>query len=137
MLIQPYLTFDGKCEEALEFYKGALGAEVELLMRYSQAPEAPPPGMVAPGSENKIMHVSFKIGESTVMASDGGCRNSTGFQGFCLSLIVKSEAEAQRFFTALADTGQVQMPLGPTFFSPSFGMVTDRFGIAWMVNLVP
>ncbi|MFG1395589.1 VOC family protein [Roseixanthobacter pseudopolyaromaticivorans] len=137
MLIQPYLTFDGKCEEALEFYKGALGAEVELLMRYSEAPEAPPPGMVSPGSENKIMHVSFKIGESTVMASDGGCRNSTSFHGFCLSLIVKSEAEAHRFFNALADTGQVQMPLGKTFFSPCFGMVTDHFGVAWMVNLVP
>ncbi|MFG1411813.1 VOC family protein [Xanthobacter sp. VTT E-85241] len=137
MLVQPYLTFDGKCEEALEFYKAALGAQVELLMRYSEAPEAPPPDMVAPGSENKIMHVSFKIGESTIMASDGGCRNSTSFQGFSLSLAVASEADAHRVFTALSQGRQVQMPLGKTFFSPCFGMVADRFGINWMVNLVP
>ncbi|MFG1465412.1 VOC family protein [Xanthobacter sp. DSM 24535] len=136
MLVQPYLTFDGKCEEALEFYKSALGAEVILLMRYSEAPEAPPPDMVAPGSENKIMHVSFKIGESIIMASDGGCRNATSFQGFCLSLAVGSEEEAHRFFDALGVGGQVQMPLSKTFFSPCFGMVNDRFGIAWMVNLM-
>ncbi|MFG1428243.1 VOC family protein [Roseixanthobacter glucoisosaccharinicivorans] len=137
MLVQPYLTFDGKCEEALAFYKTALGAEVDLLMRYSEAPEPPPPGMVVPGSENKIMHASFKIGESILMASDGGCRNSTSFQGFSLSLAVASEAEAQRVFTALSQGGQIQMPLGQTFFSPCFGMVADRFGISWMVNLVP
>jgi PhnB protein len=131
--VQPYLFFDGRCEEALEFYRGALGAEVEMLMRYRDAPDPPPPGMVAPGSEGKVMHASFRIGETTVLASDGQCLGKPEFRGISLSLTVASEAEADRVFSALAEAGQVQMPLGKTFFSPRFGMVADRFGVSWMV----
>jgi len=133
MLIQPYLFFDGRCEEAIEFYKQALGAEVEMLMRYSDSPEPTKPGMVPPGSENKVMHSSFRVGETTVMASDGRCQGKPGFQGFSLSLAATDEAGADRPFAALSDGGQVQMPLGKTFFSPRFGMVADRFGVSWMV----
>ncbi|HEX2135849.1 MAG TPA: VOC family protein [Microvirga sp.] len=133
MLIQPYLYFDGRCEEALEFYRRALGAEVTMLMRFRDAPDPPPPGMIAPGSEGKIMHASFRLGEATVLASDGRCQGQPEFRGFSLSLSVASEAEADRVFAALAEGGQVQMPLGKTFFSPRFGMVADRFGVSWMV----
>jgi len=135
MLVQPYLTFDGRCEEAVEFYRAALGAEVAMLIRYRDAPEPPPPGMVAPGSEDKIMHVSLRIGEATVMASDGGCRGAQRFDGFSLALIVPDATAADRAFAALAAGGEVQMPLGETFFSKRFGMVADRFGVAWMVNV--
>jgi PhnB protein len=133
MQVQPYLFFDGRCEEALEFYRRALGAEVTMFMRFKDAPEPPPPDKVAPGSENKVMHSSFRVGEAEVMASDGMCQGKPSFQGFSLSLIVSNEAEADRLFAALADGGQVQMPLAKTFFSPRFGMVTDRFGVSWMV----
>lgn len=135
MQIQPYLNFDGRCEEAINFYKKALGAESATLMRYSETPDAPPPGMVAPGSENKVMHASFRIGESTVMASDGGCRGKPGFQGITLNLSVANEAEADRAFAALAEGGKVEMPLMKTFFSPRFGMLQDRFGVSWMIYL--
>jgi PhnB protein len=135
MFIQPYLMFDGRWEEAINFYKAALGAEPLMLLRYSEIPDAPPPGMVAPGSENKICHASFRIGESTVMASDGGCHGKASFQGITLNLSVANEAEADRAFAALSDGGTVQMPLGKTFFSPRFGMVQDRFGVAWMIYL--
>jgi PhnB protein len=137
MRIEPYLFFNGRCEEAVEFYKKALGAEVLMLMRFKDSPEPHPPGMVSPGSENKIMHVSFRIGETIVMASDGRCTGQTSFQGFSLSLAVAHEAEAGRMFTALAQGGQVQMPLGKTFWSPCFGMVADRFGVGWMVTVAP
>ena len=133
MLVQPYLSFDGRCEEAIEFYRKTLGAEAVMVMRFKDSPEPPPPGMVPPGSENKIMHASLRIGDSTVMATDGGCQGNTGFQGFSLSLTVASEAEADRRFNALAAGGQVQMPLTKTFFSPRFGMAADRFGVSWMV----
>ena len=133
MLVQPYLFFDGRAEEAANFYQRALGAKVEMLMRYSESPDPPPPGMVPPGSENKVMHMSFRIGETVVMGSDGGCTNATEFKGFSLSLTVADEKEAHRVFNALADGGQVQMPLGKTFFSPCFGMLADRFGVGWMV----
>ncbi|MDJ1160087.1 VOC family protein [Chelatococcus sp. SYSU_G07232] len=136
MVVQPYLFFDGRCAEAVEFYRNALGAEVTMLMRNKEAPEAPPPGMLPPGSEDKIMHASLRIGETTVMASDGRCTGQPSFQGFSLSISVPNEAEADRVFAALADGGQVQMPLGKTFFSPRFGMVADRFGVSWMV-IVP
>jgi PhnB protein len=137
MQVQPYLFFDGRAEEAVEFYRRALGAEVEMLMRFKDAPEAPPPGMIPPGSENKVMHMSFRIGDSTILASDGNCAGKPSFQGFALSLTVKDEAEADRVFNALADGGQVQMPIGQTFFSPRFGMVADRFGVNWMVYVAP
>jgi PhnB protein len=134
MAIEPYLFFNGRCEEAVEFYKKALGAEVLMLMRYKESPEPPPPGRVPAGWENKIMHASLRIGNTSVMASDG-CSEGINFQGFSLSLSVANEAEAKRFFTALADGGQVQMPLGKTFWSPCFGMVADRFGVGWMITV--
>lgn len=135
MLVQAYLNFDGRCEEALDFYRKALGAEVQMLMRFKESPEPCDPSMVAPGSDNKIMHSSFRIGETVLMASDCGCQGKPNFQGISLSLSVKTEAEAERAFKALADGGQVQMPLTKTFWSPRFGMVSDRFGISWMVNM--
>jgi len=137
MQVQPYLFFDGRCEEAVEFYKGALGAEVEMLMRFQDSPDPPPPGMVPPGSEDKVMHTCFRIGDTAVMASDGRCQGQPSFQGFSLSLTAADEAEADRLFAALGEGGQVQMPLGKTFFSPRFGMVADRFGVSWMVVVQP
>jgi len=135
MLVQPYLFFDGRCEEALEFYRRAVGAETTMLMRFKDSPEPPPPGC-APSSDNKVMHSSFRIGETTIMASDGRAMGKPNFDGFSLSLSVASEAEADRRFNALAEGGEVIMPLGKTFFSPRFGMVSDRFGVKWMV-IVP
>jgi PhnB protein len=133
MQAQPYLFFEGRCEEAVEFYKHVLGAEVMMLMRYKDSPEPPPPGKVPPGSGNKVMHASLRIGESIIMASDGLCQGKPAFHGFSLSLSVRTEAEARRLFGALEDGGQVQMPLAKTFYSPLFGMVNDRFGVGWMV----
>jgi len=133
MQVQPYLFFDGRCEEAIEFYRKALGAEVDTMMRFSDSPEPHQPGMVPPGAENKVMHSSFRIGETTVMASDGRCTGTPSFQGFSLSITTRDDAEAQKLFTALSDGGQVQMPLSKTFFASSFGMVADKFGVSWMV----
>jgi PhnB protein len=135
--IQPYLFFDGSSEEAIEFYCKALGAEVEMMMRFKESPKAPPPGTVPAGVEDKIMHSSFRIGQTTVMASDGDSTDKPSFQGFSLSLSVPNEAEADRAFNALADGGQVKMPLTKTFWSPRFGMVEDRFGIGWMISVAP
>ncbi len=136
-IIQSYLFFNGNCEEAVEFYRTALGAEVLMTMRFKDSPDTPPPGMVPPGYENKIMHTSFRIGQTTVMASDGCDTQKPAFEGFSLSLAVATEAEAERYFNALAEGGQVKMPLTKTFWSPRFGMLTDRFGIGWMINVVP
>jgi PhnB protein len=136
MIVQAYLFFDGRCEEALAFYQRALGAELTMMMRFKEAPQPSSPGMVPPGSEDKVMHASFRIGDTTVMASDGRCLGKPNFQGFALSITAANEAQADRTFAALADGGQVQMALGKTFFSPRFGMLTDRFGVSWMV-LVP
>ncbi len=133
MLIQPYLFFDGRCEEAIEFYRKTLGAEVTMLMKYKESPEPPPPGRLPPGAQDKVMHASLRIGETTLMASDGHCQGRPAFQGFSLSLTVPDDAEAGRVFAALSDGGKVQMPLGKTFFSSSFGMLTDRFGVMWMI----
>jgi PhnB protein len=133
MLIQPYLFFEGRAEEAAEFYKKQLGAEVEMLMRNKDAPDKPPPGMLPPNSENKVMHMALKIGGTTLLGSDGNCSGKPGFQGFSLSLTARDEAEAMKVFSALADGGQVRMPLTKTFFSPSFGMLADKFGVGWMV----
>jgi PhnB protein len=137
MQVQPYLNFNGRCEEAVEFYRRALGAEVTGLIRYKDSPEPPPPGMVPPGAGDKVMHTSFRIGDTTVLASDGPCEGRPSFQGISLSLTVPNEAEAERRFASLADGGQVQMPLTKTFFSPRFGMVADRFGMSWMVYVAP
>ena len=133
MLVQPYLFFDGRCEEAIEFYRNALGAEVAMLMRWKDSPEPCPEGMIPPGSENKVMHAALRVGETIVMASDGRCQGKPNFQGFSLSIAAATEADAYRMFGALADGGQVQMPMGKTFFSPRFGMVADRFGVSWMI----
>ncbi len=137
MLVQPYLFFDGKCEDAVEFYRRALGAEVEMMMRFRDCPEPAQPGMVPPGSENKVMHAALRIGDTMVLASDGRCLGQPEFRGFALSLTAADEAEADRLFAALADGGQVQMALSKTFFSPRFGMVADRFGVSWMVYVAP
>ena len=137
MKVQPYLFFDGRCEEAIEFYRQALGAELLMMMRFKDSPDPPPPGMVPPGSENKIMHASMRLGETEVMASDGSCMGKPLFQGVSLSLSVSSEAEADRLFSVLGEGGQVQMPIGKTFFSPRFGMVADRFGVSWMIVTTP
>ncbi len=133
MQLQPYLFFDGRCEEAIEFYEKVLGADVTMLMRFKDSPEPHQPGMIPPGSEEKVMHASIRIGESTVLASDGRCHGKPKFEGFALSLTVKDDVEADRLFKALGDGGQVQMPLAKTFFSSRFGMVADRFGVSWMV----
>lgn len=135
-MVRPYLFFNGNCEQAVEFYCKALGAEVEMMMRYKDSPEPPRPGMVPPGFENKVMHCSFRIGRTTLMASDGCSQEKPSFEGFSLSLTVASEAEADRAFAALAEGGQVRMPLTKTFWSPRFGMLADRFGVAWMVYVV-
>jgi len=132
-IVQPYLFFGGRCEEAVEFYRKALGAEVEMLMRFKDSPEPPQPGMCPPDWENKVMHSSFRIGETIIMASDGHSEEQSKFQGFGLSLTLTDAAAADRFFTALTDGGQVLMPQAKTFYSPRFGMVTDRFGVLWMV----
>ncbi len=133
MLLQPYLFFDGRCEEAIEFYRQALGAELDMLMRVKDCPEPVQACMEGPDKENKVLHASIRIGDNVVMASDGMCSGQPGFDGFALSLTAADEAEAKRTFNALADGGQVQMPLSKTFFSPLFGMVADRFGVSWMV----
>ena|ERR1043166_8114565 len=133
MQVQPYLFLDGRCEEAIDFYKSVLGARVEMLMRWKDCPEPPQPGATPPGSADKIMHASLRIGEATVMVSDGNCKGKPVFQGFSLSLDAKDDAEAERLFAALGTGGQVQMPMEKTFFSSRFGLVADKFGVPWMV----
>src|SRR6202047_2558554 len=137
MQVQPYLFFDGKCEEAIEFYGRTVGAEGTMLMRFKDSPEPQHPGMCPPGAEDKVMHASIRIGDTTILASDGRCTGKPSFQGFALSLTVPDEAKAERLFGAIADGGQVQMPLSKTFFSPRFGMVADPFGASWMIYVAP
>ena len=137
MQVHPYLCFEVRCEEAFEFYRAALGAEKLMLMRFKDSPEPHQPGMVAPGTENKVMHMRFRVGDSTILASDGRCGGKPNLQGVWLSLTVRNEAEAERAFVALGNGGQVQMPMAKTFFSPRFGMVADRFGVSWMVYVAP
>jgi PhnB protein len=128
--VQPYLFFEGRCDEAIDFYRQAVGAEVPMLMRYKDSPD---PAMVAPGTGDKVMHAVLRIGDTTLFASDGRAQGSPSFQGFALSLTARDEAEADRLFAALGKGGQVHMPLTKTFFSPRFGMVADRFGVSWMI----
>ncbi|MFP5223471.1 MAG: VOC family protein [Acidobacteriota bacterium] len=130
MLVQPYLFFEGRCTEAIEFYRSAIGAEVTMLAHYKDSPD---PGMIPPGSEDKVMHANLRVGDSMMMLSDGQCQGQASFQGFSLSLSASSDAEAERLFSALAQGGNVLMPLGKTFFASSFGMLADRFGVSWMV----
>ena len=134
--VQPYLFFDGRCEEAIEFYKGALGAKVDMMMRFKDSPEPVPPGMCPPGSDDKVMHAALRIGDTVVMASDGMAGGKPEFKGFSLSVNAANEAEADKVFAALGKGGKVTMPLAKTFYSPRFGMVTDKFGVGWMV-IVP
>jgi PhnB protein len=133
MQLQPYLFFDGRCEEAIAFYRQTLAAEVVMMLRFKDSPEPPRPGMTPPGSENKIMHARIRVGDTTVLVSDGCCTGDPKFQGFSLSITVPTEDEAERLFAALGQGGQVQMPITKTFFSPRFGMVADQFGVSWMV----
>ena len=130
MQIQPYLFFDGRCDEAIEFYRSTLGAEVTMLMRFKDSPD---PETCAPGVGDKVMHANLRIGETSILVSDGRCQGQPSFQGFSLSLTVPDDAAAERLFAALADGGQVQMPLTKAFFSSRFGMAADRFGVSWMV----
>jgi PhnB protein len=134
-VIQPYLFFNGSCEQAVQFYRMALGAEIQFMMRYKESPEPLKPGLVQAGFENKVMHTSFRVGQTVVMAADDCTGKTTGFQGFNLALSVPNEGEANRLFAALADGGQVRLPLARTFWSPCFGMVADRFGVGWMVSV--
>ena len=135
MQVHSYLFFDGRCEEALTFYRESVGAEVTMLMRFKDSPDPMPADKVPPGSDNKVMHASFNIGETMLMASDGFAKGETAFKGFSLSLTAADEAEARRLFTALSIGGEVHMPMGKTFWSPAFGMLVDRFGISWMVQV--
>jgi PhnB protein len=135
--IQPYLFFDGRCEEALDFYRRTLGAQVTGLMRFKDNPESCERGRIPPGAENKVLHASVTIGDTTVLASDGQCSGRPSFQGFSLSFTAHDAADAEQRFTALAEGGQVQLPLGKTFFAERFGMVADRFGVPWMIYVAP
>lgn len=132
-VIEPYLFFEGRCEEAVEFYKKALGAEVLMMMRFKESPD---PNAYAPGMGEKIMHATLSVGGNNLMVSDGRCHGGMKFQGFSLSIAVPTEAEADRYFNALTESGQVIMPMAKTFWSPRFGMVPDRFGVMWMVSVV-
>ena len=137
MPIEPYLFFEGRAEEALEFYGRALGAKTEMLMRYKDSPEPPPPGMVPPGSENKVMHASMRIGDAVVMVSDGEVSGKPMFQGFSLAIDAPDAATVDKQFAALSEGGKVTMPPGKTFWSPRFGMLTDKFGVGWMIGVNP
>jgi PhnB protein len=130
MNVHPYVFFDGRCEEALDFYKKVIGAKPKTLMRFKEAPDQ---SMISPGSHDKIMHAEVQIGDGTVLMSDGRCQGKPNFQGFALTILAKTEAEADKTFAALSDGGQVTMPLAKTFFSPRFGMLADKFGVGWMV----
>ena len=132
-VVQPYLFFGGRCDEAIEFYRKALNAEVGMLMRFKESPE-PQPNMPE-CFEDKVMHASLKIGDTMLMASDGRCDGQANFEGFSLSITVTDEGEAERVFAALGEGGLVTMPLDKTFWAPKFGMLTDRFGVGWMVSV--
>jgi PhnB protein len=134
MPVTPYLNFDGRCEEAIEFYKKTLGAEVGMMMRFKDSPDK---STCTPTNENMIMHARLKIAGTAVMASDGRAQGKPEFKGFALSINAKDEAEAERLFKALAAGGKVQMPLAKTFYAKSFGMVADRFGVGWMIIVEP
>ena len=139
MIVQSYLMFNGRCEEAIEFYRKALGAQVTMMMRFKENPDSMAEGCAGgPAPDpNSIMHASFKVGDTELMASDGMGGGKPEFKGISLSLTAPSDAEAKRLFNALADGGKVEMPMDKTFFASSFGMVADRFGVSWMVIVMP
>jgi PhnB protein len=130
--VQPYLFFGGRCEEALDFYRNALGAEILTLSRFKDAPE---PQGLPDCFDDKVMHARFRIGETILMASDGRCEGEQEFEGFSISLTVPDEAEADRLFARLSDGGLVTMALDKAFWAPKFGMLQDRFGVSWMVSV--
>jgi PhnB protein len=134
MQIQPYLSFEGRADEAIEFYKKAIGAKVDMLMRFKEAPDQ---SMITPESKDKVMHAALHAGDTQLLISDGRCTGGPNFSGISLALSVQTEADADRIFNALADGGKVNMPLAKTFFSPKFGMVADKFGVGWMVMVAP
>lgn len=136
MPIEPYLSFNGRCDDAIEFYQKALGAEIQMVMRFNESPDPVPEGMLPPGHENKVMHSCLTIGDANLMLSDGMSREPPKFSGISLSLQAKDGDQAKRWFDALSEGGSVQMPFGKTFFAEHFGMVEDRFGVGWMV-IVP
>lgn len=133
-IVQPYLFFNGQCDEALKFYESAIDAQVDFILRFNESPEPMPAEMLPPDFEEKIMHCSFRVGDCVIMASDG-CDVGAKFAGVSLSITVDDEATAHRYFNALADGGKIEMPMGKTFWSPCFGMATDKFGVSWMVGL--
>ena len=130
MQVQPYLSFEGRCDEAIEFYKTALGAKVDMLMRFKDCPDQ---STVSPGSAEKVMHAAVHIGDTQLLMSDGRCQGGANFNGIALALSAATDADAERMFNALADGGQVRMPMAKTFFSSRFGMAADKFGVGWMV----
>jgi PhnB protein len=130
MNIQPYLSFEGRCDEAIEFYEKAIGAKVDMLMRFKEAPDQ---SMVSPQNKDKVMHAALHAGDTQLLMSDGRCTGGPNFNGIALALSANTEADAERIFNALAEGGKVNMPLAKTFFSPKFGMVADKFGVGWMV----
>jgi PhnB protein len=132
MQIDPYLNFNGNCEEAFHFYEKALGGKIEMLLKYNQAPAGG--GPTPPGFENKVMHVRLSVGQQIIMASDAPPGHFSPMQGFNVSLMFDDKAQAERVFNALADKGKVMMPFAQTFWAEGFGMLTDRFGTPWMVN---
>jgi PhnB protein len=134
MQIQPYLSFEGRADEAIEFYKKAIGAKVDMLMRFKEAPDQ---SMVSPQNKDKVMHAALHAGDTQLLMSDGRCMGSANFSGIALALSVQTEADADRIFNALAEGGKVNMPLAKTFFSPKFGTVADKFGVGWMVMVSP
>jgi PhnB protein len=134
MNIQPYLSFEGRCDEAIEFYKKAIGAKVDMLMRFKEAPDQ---SMMSPGSGEKVMHAALRAGDAMLLMSDGRCTGSANFHGIALALSAANDADAERMFSALAEGGKVNMPMTKTFFSSRFGMVADKFGVGWMVLVTP
>jgi PhnB protein len=130
MQVQPYLSFEGRCDEAIEFYKKAIGANVDMLMRFKEAPDQ---SMVSPGSGDKVMHAALRAGDTQLLMSDGRCTGSPNFSGIALALSAASDADADRIFNALAEGGKVNMPMATTFFASRFGMCADKFGVGWMV----
>ncbi len=133
MNVQPYLSFEGRAQEAIDFYKSALDAKVDVIMHFKDAPPEVLSQM-SPQSRDKIMHAAFRIGDTQVMASDGQCTGKSTFSGIALTLNATSNAEAEKMFNALAQGGgKVNMPMSETFFAHRFGMVADKFGVGWMV----
>lgn len=143
MNVQPYLSFEGRAEEALDFYAKAVGAQIGLKMRFKEAPPMDPSetpgngcadmGSAPVNSAEKIMHSEFKIGDSLIMATDGMCSGKANFAGVSLTIQTKDDAEAKQVFDALGAGGQVMQPLIKTFFATSFGMLADKFGVNWLV----